>query len=533
MRGRWAGWLAIAAGCAAALAGVAGGATPTDPQAVHASYAALNLPAAWDLSTGAPEIVVAVVDTGVDPSHPDLAGAVDAGYDFVDADDDALDLPGFGHGTAVAGVVAARANNGLGGIGTCFGCHVMPLRVIGLDGIARNVDTAAAIDYAVDHGAAVVNASINGERFSQRLREAIVRARAAGVLVVAAAGNEANAEPRYPAAFPEAISVTSATTDGRLATFASYGEWVKFAAPDCAPVTALGGGSDVACATSVSTPLVAGVVGLLRARAPFASADELEAALASTARPVPGTRYGLVDAAAALTTLGTPTARLAPVVLGRPAMREVLEAWSGVWSRAPLAVAYQWERCREESCSPIAGATTPRYTVTALDAGHGLRVAVSALGASVGGLGHDRRGRRESGGARPPLHQRGAQGRRPARGEPRHLGRHSPRVLAAVAAVPPGCVCLRGRRRPLPSATARSRPPVASAGARDERARQHRGAQRADPRRALALAGCVGSDTGRQRALESRTSAVSHAGRPLCGTIVTGSARIRDDRLSV
>ncbi len=382
MRGRWAGWLAIAAGCAAALAGVAGGATPTDPQAVHASYAALNLPAAWDLSTGAPEIVVAVVDTGVDPSHPDLAGAVDAGYDFVDSDDDALDLPGFGHGTAVAGVVAARANNGLGGIGTCFGCHVMPLRVIGLDGIARNVDTAAAIDYAVDHGAAVVNASINGERFSQRLREAIVRARAAGVLVVAAAGNEANAEPRYPAAFPEAISVTSATTDGRLATFASYGEWVKFAAPDCAPVTALGGGSDVACATSVSTPLVAGVVGLMRARAPFASADELEAALASTARPVPGTRYGLVDAAAALTTLGTPTARLAPVVLGRPAMREVLEAWSGVWSRAPLAVAYQWERCREESCSPIAGATTPRYTVTALDAGHGLRVAVAALGAA-------------------------------------------------------------------------------------------------------------------------------------------------------
>ncbi len=373
-------WLALAACCAAVLAGTARGLTPSDPQAAHGAYVAMNLPAAWDLTTGRPDVVVAVVDTGVDPAHPDLAGAVEPGYDFVDADTDATDSPGSGHGTAVAGVVAARAGNGLGGVGACFECHVMPLRVVGPDGIALNVNTAAAIDYAVDHGAAVVNVSLYSNRSPQRLRDALVRARAAGVLVVAAAGNEGDDTPRYPAAFPEAVSVGSAATRDRLASFSGHGDWVKFAAPECAPATTLGGGSDVACATSVSTPLVAGVVALLRARASFATAAEMEGALAATATPVEGTRYGLVDAAAALAWLGSPPPRLSPVVLGNTVVGEELEAWSGVWSRSGLSPAYQWERCRE-SCTPIPGATAPRYTATESDGASRLRVVVSADGA--------------------------------------------------------------------------------------------------------------------------------------------------------
>jgi hypothetical protein len=370
---------ALACVVTAALAGAAAALVPSDPQGAHPAYEALRLPAAWDVTTGLPEVVIAIVDSGVDPSHPDLAGAVRAGYDFVDDDADAGESARNGHGTAVAGAAAARANNGVGGVGTCFACSILPLRVIGADGIALNVNTAAAIDYAVDHGAAVVNASIYGERSPQVLRDAIVRARAAGVLVVAAAGNEASTTPEFPAAFPEAISVASATPAGERAPFTSYGDWVKFAGPDCAPITTLGGGSGVGCATSVSTPLVAGVVALLRGRAPFATADDLERALVETARPVSGTRYGLVDAAAALVRLGQPAPTLHPLVLGAPVVGEKLEGFSGLWSGAGIAVRYRWERCRD-TCTAIPGATGARYTPSADDAGFAIRLALSAPG---------------------------------------------------------------------------------------------------------------------------------------------------------
>ena len=368
--------LLVVAVAAATLAGTVEALVPSDPQASHPTYAALNLPAAWDHTTGSPRVVIAIVDTGIDPTHPDLAGAVRSGRDFVDRDDDSTNPPG-GHGTAVAGVAAARANNAVGGIGTCFSCELMSLRVLGLDGIAFNTNTAAAIDYAVEHGAAVVNASIYGPHSPPTLRNAIVRARAAGVLVVAAAGNEGTADPQYPAAFPEAISVGAAATSGALASYSSFGGWLKFAAPECAPVTAIGGGTDVGCATSVASPLVAGVVALLRTQAPFATADELEAALARTARPIPGTRHGLVDAAAALVALGRPDPHLQPVVVGDPIVGNSLEAFSGVWSGAGLTATYQWERC-QGACTPIANATSSRYAIASGDVGFGIRVAASS-----------------------------------------------------------------------------------------------------------------------------------------------------------
>ena len=370
------GIVLAAALAAATLAGSVYALVPSDPQATHPTYAELNLPAAWDVTTGSPSVVIAIVDSGIDATQPDLTGALRPGYDFVSRDADATDPPG-GHGTAVAGVAAARANNGFGGMGTCFSCDVMPLRVLGPDGIAFNTNTAAAIDYAVDHGAAVVNASIYGPHSPPTLRDAIVRARAAGVLVVAAAGNEGTTQQQFPAAFPEAISVGAAKGD-TLAPYSTYGTWLEFAAPECAPVTAIGGGTDVGCATSVASPLVAGIVALLRARAPYASADELEDALARTARPIPGSRHGLVDAAAALATLGRPEPKLRPLVIGTPVVGRQLEAFSGLWSGAGVTVGYQWERCRE-ACVPVPGATSSRYTVGAADSGHGLRVVATSL----------------------------------------------------------------------------------------------------------------------------------------------------------
>jgi hypothetical protein len=359
--------------------GAAAASVPSDPLASHPAYAALNMPAAWDVTTGSPDVVIAVVDSGVDATHPDLAGAVLPGFDFVE--NTASRTPVDGHGTGVAGAAAARAN-GIGGVGTCFRCSILPLRVTGNDGIAFNTTTARAIDYAVDHGAAVVNASIYGPIVSEPLRRAIQRARAAGVLVVAAAGNEATDVPQYPAAFPETISVGASTYAGARASFSSFGSWVGFAAPECAPITVLGGSAGVGCMTSVSSPLVAGIIGLLRTQAPLASPDQIEAALIKSAlpRPVPGTRTGVIDAAAALRALGTPEARLRPVLFGDAVVGRQLEVLTGIWSGATLAIRYTWERCRGGDCTAVEGATGQRYALTRADEGFRIRAVVSADG---------------------------------------------------------------------------------------------------------------------------------------------------------
>jgi Subtilase family len=362
------------------VVGAAAAMVPDDPNGSHPAYAALNMPEAWDITTGSPDVVIAIVDTGVDASHPDLAGAVLPGYDFVE--NRPATTPVDGHGTGVAGAAAARANNGIGGAGTCFRCSILPLRVIGNDGIAFDTTTARAIDYAVDHGAAVVNASIYGPNFSEPLRRSIQRARAAGVLVVAAAGNEGNSTPQYPAAFPETVSVAASTYAGARASFSSFGSWVAFAAPECAPISVLGGSSGVGCMTSVSSPLVAGIVGLMRTQAPFASADEIEVALIKTAltRPVPGTRTGVVDAAAALRALGSPEPRLRPVIFGNAVVGGELEVLTGIWAGAKLPTTYEWERCRGGDCAAIAGAIRPRYTPSLADQGFRVRAVVTARG---------------------------------------------------------------------------------------------------------------------------------------------------------
>jgi thermitase len=355
----------------------AGAAVPTDPLAGSWPYAAVGLPAAWDVTTGSPSVVIAVVDSGVDGTHPDLAGAVDPGHDFVDDDADAADSTG--HGTAVAGILAARANNGLGAAGACWSCRILPLRVLRPDGFAYYPVQARAIDYAVAHGAAVVNVSLYGESRDPRLEDAVQRARAAGVIVVAAAGNEGATTREYPAAFPQAISVGATVEDGTLAGYSERGSWVKLAAPACAATTQLGGGFGAGCGTSGATPLVAGVAALLRANAPFASVGEIERALERTARPVTGIRFGRIDAFAALQALGRPEPHLTPAIVGYPYVGSVLTGYSGVWAGARLDASIRWVRCRDAACSRVTtvgkGAT---YRVDVLDRRHRLRIVVTA-----------------------------------------------------------------------------------------------------------------------------------------------------------
>ena len=275
----------------------------------------LRLPAAWDIRRAGAAQRVAVLDTGVDPTHPDLAGRVLPGRDFVNgagpADDDE------GHGTSVAGVAVARANDGAGTVGVSWEGSVVPVKVLDSRGEGYDEDIAAGIAWAADQGVDVINLSLGGPGASEVLEEAVGYARDQGVLVVAAAGNEAASEPHYPAATPGVLAVAATDWSGNATWFTNHGDWVDITAPghDMFAPTA-GGVRTRNDGTSFSAPVVAGVALLLAAQNPAWSGDEIAARLTTTALDVgpagrdPYHGAGLVDPVAALG--GTPTPATGP-----------------------------------------------------------------------------------------------------------------------------------------------------------------------------------------------------------------------------
>ena len=182
-------------------------ATPNDPfWPDEWSEARTHAPAVWDLTTGSHSVVVAVVDTGVDASQPDLAPRVLPGPDFVNGDSDASDDQG--HGTAVAGIVAATGNNGIGTAGYCWQCRILPVKVLGSDGAGFDSWVAQGIIWAVDHGAKVVNASLGSPTDDLTVAAAAHYAVQHGALLVAAAGNDGSTTLDYPAALPGVRLIT-------------------------------------------------------------------------------------------------------------------------------------------------------------------------------------------------------------------------------------------------------------------------------------------------------------------------------------
>jgi len=290
---------------------------------------------AWDVSIGA-GIIVAVIDTGVDASHPDLApnmwvnpgeiagngrdddgnGYVDDvhGWDFVrdDAEPDDLD----GHGTHVAGTVAARGDDGYGVVGTAYGARVMGLKFLEGRFGGSTYDAAAAIHYAVNHGADVINASWAGPGYSTTLRNAINYARSRGVVFVAAAGNAASDNDRwasYPAGYDlgNVVSVAASDRSDRLASFSNYGEQtVDLAAPG-AQIVSTTPGPDWGWmdGTSMAAPMVSGVAALMMSARSELGADEVRTAMMQSVDPISGgasrlAAGGRVNAFSALQAVG-------------------------------------------------------------------------------------------------------------------------------------------------------------------------------------------------------------------------------------
>ncbi|MCX7791937.1 MAG: S8 family peptidase, partial [Chloroflexaceae bacterium] len=229
---------------------------------------AIQAPEAWTSTTGGP-IVVAVLDSGVDGEHPDLAGKVLPGHNALNGGPDARDDNG--HGTAVAGLIAANTNNDAGIAGLCWECRILPVKVVDARGIGNDASLAAGIRWAADNGARVINMSLGGEGDSRVLREAIDYAAGRGIVLVAASGNERQAgnPVTYPAAYPSVIAVGATGNGDTITGFSNTGDYLDLAAPGVGLWTTLPGGRyGPPNGTSFSSPYAAGTAALVLTQRP-------------------------------------------------------------------------------------------------------------------------------------------------------------------------------------------------------------------------------------------------------------------------
>jgi len=270
----------------------------------------MNLKEAWEVTEGSPEVVVAIIDSGVDLNHPDLKdnlwtnpgevnGKANAdndgngykndvhGYDFYYGKGDPTDETG--HGTHVAGIIAAL-KNGFGSIGVAPNVKIMPLRFIGPSGSGSTSDAIDAIDYAIKMGAKVISASWGNSGYSSYLADAVKRAQDAGIIFVAAAGNQGRNtvnSPYYPGSYDGVISVASSNQNDKLSSYSNYGSNVTIAAPgDQIFSTYLNDGYTTLSGTSMAAPQISGAVALALSKNQSLTPEALKAALCSSADSV-------------------------------------------------------------------------------------------------------------------------------------------------------------------------------------------------------------------------------------------------------
>jgi len=315
---------------------------PTDP--LYAGWQwnlpKIEAPSAWDGTVGDPSVVVAVIDSGFDVGHPDRPTHLRLGCDYVAWEQvNSATCPHVagdphGHGTHVAGIVAAAQGNGLGLSGVAPGVTVLVVRVLDENGSGYVSDTADAIRYAADAGARVINLSLGSDTSSAYERSAIEYAQARGVLIVASAGNgyQTGNATNYPAAYPGVLAVGASTRDDTRAAYSNTGDYVDLVAPGGSGSAASGrsiaslyplakGGYAALNGTSMAAPHVTGAAGLLFSLRPDLGGEDAGAILRSTARPLgggvpnPEFGYGRLDLAAALQaarTFGAPAPTATP-----------------------------------------------------------------------------------------------------------------------------------------------------------------------------------------------------------------------------
>ena len=288
-------------------------------------YPLIHLPEAWDTTTGDSDVIVAVVDTGVLFDHPDLSGRLtNTGYDFVSDPASALDGDGIDpdpsdagaqnpgtsifHGSHVAGTIAAQTDNGIGVAGAGWSTRIMPVRALGKGGIGANYDIAQAVLYAAGlenisktfppQKADIINLSLSGTNYSFLEQDIYDAVRAEGIIVVAAAGNNASSQPVYPAAYDGVLAVSGVDINEQQAHYSNFGSYIDLAAPGgdisvdlngdgngdgvlstAASVDLIGNlsyGYSYLEGTSMAAAHVSGVIALMKAINPALTPDELD-----------------------------------------------------------------------------------------------------------------------------------------------------------------------------------------------------------------------------------------------------------------
>ncbi|GLY06020.1 MULTISPECIES: S8 family serine peptidase [Actinoplanes] len=364
--------------------------------------AKIKAPTAWQRSTGA-GVTVAVIDTGVDKSHPDLAGKVVGGFDAI-TNTAGGTTDQNGHGTHVAGTIAAVTGNDLGVAGFAPDAKILAVRALGADGSGYMSDTAQGVVWAADNGATVINMSLGATKPLAALTSAIAYARGKGVTVIAAAGNErAQGSPiSYPAANDGVIAVAATTAADKYATFSNNGSYVDVSAPggnilSTYPV-ALTTGKNSANAyaymdgTSMASPHVAAAAAILRAAHPALTPDQIEAILEQSSVDLGAAGfdkdygYGRIDIDAALTAAAGPmistSVATKTVVYGTKTVTTFKVTDGGKAASGKTASSCLQVNGGAWTCGTVTLSTTGTYAVTRV-ANEPFRVRVGMTGAKA------------------------------------------------------------------------------------------------------------------------------------------------------
>jgi thermitase len=258
----------------------------------------INLDDAYNLTIGSPEVVIAILDSGVDQDHQDLAQNLLPGYDFVNEDANPEDDNG--HGTRMAGIAAAVMNNSLGVAGTCPSCKILPVKAGRSDGSFTIYDSYQALEYAANmhniegipenpNPADVISMSFRFNNPSTSLENGVADAASTGAILLAGAGNDNTDAMKYPAAYEQVIAVAATDQNDARISISNYGIWVDIAAPGISIyTTTLNNGYTTSAGTSAATAMTAGLVGLMRSRNPSLDKDQAQQILQETASPVTG-----------------------------------------------------------------------------------------------------------------------------------------------------------------------------------------------------------------------------------------------------
>jgi LPXTG-site transpeptidase (sortase) family protein len=290
---------------------------------------AIHAPQGWDANTGSPAVTIAIVDTGVDLSHADLAGKIVPGIDFVNGDN--IPQDDNGHGTHVAGIAAAITNNAIGVAGVSWGARIMPVKVLDATGTGSIANVAAGIVWAAQNGAEVINISLGCGLLScptppQALLDAVNYAYGEGATLVAAAGNLGTNFVYYPARFPHVIAVAATDQVNNHWTLSNYGPEVDVSAPGVQIYSTFRGNIyRYLDGTSMSTAFVSGLAAILRGLPTYSSPDQIAEKLGNSALDLgaPGRDdlygFGLIQVDAAIQSFQpTPTPTFTPTFTPTP-----------------------------------------------------------------------------------------------------------------------------------------------------------------------------------------------------------------------